>query len=66
MGDQDIGSLGRAVSSGLQVPVELGHCQHALVFKLLSPRLCFKETDGNDLAINSLYISVLWVLLLRN
>ena len=27
MGDQDIGSPGRPVSSGLQVPDELGHCR---------------------------------------
>jgi len=26
VGDQDIGSLGRPVSSGLQVPGELWHC----------------------------------------
>ena len=27
VGDQDIGSPGRPVSSGLQVPSESGHCQ---------------------------------------
>ena len=27
VGDQDIGSLGRPVSSGLQVPGEPGHCR---------------------------------------
>jgi len=27
MGDQDIGSPGRPVSSGLQVPGEPGHCR---------------------------------------
>jgi len=27
VGDQDIGSPGRPVSSGLQVPDELGHCR---------------------------------------
>jgi len=27
VGDQDIGSPGRPVSSGLQVPGELGHCR---------------------------------------
>jgi len=27
VGDQDIGSPGRPVSSGLQVPSELGHCR---------------------------------------
>jgi len=26
VGDQDIGSPGRPVSSGLQVPSEVGHC----------------------------------------
>ena len=26
VGDQDIGSLGRPVSSGMQVPGEPGHC----------------------------------------
>ena len=26
VGDQDIGNAGRPVSSGLQVPGELGHC----------------------------------------
>jgi len=30
VGDQDIGSPGRPVSSGLQVPGELGHC-HARI-----------------------------------
>jgi hypothetical protein len=27
VGDQDIGSPGRPVSSGLEVPGELGHCR---------------------------------------
>ena len=44
VGDQDIGSLGMSVSSGLQVPIEPGHC-HASKNKTLlvtSRRFSFK------------------------
>jgi len=32
VGDQDIGSLGRPVSSGLQVPCKPGHCRALVTF----------------------------------